>query len=51
MFGAPDHDAGVVDDLLQAPPQRASSARARSAPSGGRNHLHGFTATVVAFPG
>ncbi len=28
---------------------RASSRRARSARSAGRNHLHGFTASVLAF--
>jgi small ligand-binding sensory domain FIST len=50
MFGAPDHDAGVVDDLLHAP-AAGLFCQGEIGPVGGRNHLHGFTATVVAFPG
>jgi small ligand-binding sensory domain FIST len=50
MFGAADHDAGVVDDLLHAP-AAGLFCQGEIGPVGGRNHLHGFTATVVAFPG
>jgi small ligand-binding sensory domain FIST len=50
MFGASDHDAGIVDDLLHAP-AAGLFCQGEIGPVGGRNHLHGFTATVVAFPG
>jgi small ligand-binding sensory domain FIST len=49
MFGQPDHDAGVVDELLRAP-AAGLFCQGEIGPVGGRNYLHGFTATVVAFP-
>ena len=49
MFGAPDRDAGIVDELLAAP-AAGLFCQGEIGPVGGRNHLHGFTATVVAFP-
>jgi small ligand-binding sensory domain FIST len=49
LFGRPDHDAGVVDELLGVP-AAGLFCQGEIGPVGGRNHLHGFTATVVAFP-
>jgi small ligand-binding sensory domain FIST len=49
MFGAPDRDAGIVDELL-AVPAAGLFCQGEIGPIGRRNHLHGFTATVVAFP-
>jgi small ligand-binding sensory domain FIST len=49
MFGTADHDASVVDDLLRAP-AAGLFCQGEIGPIGRRNHLHGFTATVVAFP-
>jgi small ligand-binding sensory domain FIST len=49
MFGAPDRDAGIVDELLGAP-AAGLFCQGEIGPVGGKNHLHGFTATVVAFP-
>jgi small ligand-binding sensory domain FIST len=49
LFGEPDHDAGLVDELL-AVPAAGVFCQGEIGPIGGKNHLHGFTATVVAFP-
>lgn len=49
MFDVPDHDASAVDDSLGAPAAGFFCA-GEFGPVGGRNYLHGFTATVVVFP-
>ena len=52
LFGAPDHDAGVRRRSCSARSRsRARSAPARSGPVGGRNFLHGFTASLALFDG
>jgi small ligand-binding sensory domain FIST len=50
MFGAADHDLAVLRDGLQAPAGVAGFfAAGEIGPVGGRNHVHGVTASVVAF--
>ena len=49
FFGEPDHDAGVVDQLLGPLPSRARSAPGEIGPVGGRTFLHGFTASLALF--
>ncbi|MFL5862322.1 MAG: FIST N-terminal domain-containing protein [Solirubrobacteraceae bacterium] len=50
MFGARDHDAGLVRDELGAPPAAGFFAAGEIGPVGGRSFLHGFTATLAVFP-
>ncbi len=49
MFDVPDHDAGALDDALGAPAAGFFCA-GEIGPVGGRNFLHGFTATMAVFP-
>jgi small ligand-binding sensory domain FIST len=49
MFDVPDHDAAAVDDALGAPAAGFFCA-GEIGPVGGRNFLHGFTATMAVFP-
>jgi small ligand-binding sensory domain FIST len=49
MFEVPDHDAGVLEDSLGAPTAGFFCA-GEIGPVGGRNFLHGFTATMAVFP-
>lgn len=48
LFGAPDHDASAVRDLTGAPAAGMSCA-GELGPVGGRNFLHGFTASIALF--
>ena len=48
MFEVPDHDAAAVEDALGAPAGGFFCA-GEIGPVGGRNFLHGFTATVAVF--
>ncbi len=50
MFGACDHDATVVHDVLGGPPAAGFFAAGEIGPVGGRSFLHTFTATVAVFP-
>ncbi len=50
MFSVPDHDATAVEDALGAPTGGFFCA-GEIGPVGGRNFLHGFTATLAVFPG
>ncbi len=47
MFGTPDHDATVVADLLGPVPVAGFFAQGELGPVGGRNFVHGFTASVA----
>jgi small ligand-binding sensory domain FIST len=47
MFAAPDHDATVVSEGLDRAPLAGMSCAGELGPVGGRNFLHGFTASVV----
>jgi small ligand-binding sensory domain FIST len=49
FFGAPDHDAALVDDLLGRVPLAGAFCAGEIGPVGGRNFLHGFTASVAVF--
>jgi small ligand-binding sensory domain FIST len=49
MFNAPDHDATAVGDALGVPAGGFFCA-GEIGPVGGRNFLHGFTATMAVFP-
>jgi small ligand-binding sensory domain FIST len=49
MFDVPDHDAGAVEDAL-AVPTGGFFCAGEIGPVGGRNFLHGFTATMAIFP-
>ena len=49
MFEVPDHDAAALEDALGAPTAGFFCA-GEIGPVGGRNFLHGFTATMAVFP-
>jgi small ligand-binding sensory domain FIST len=49
MFALPDHDALAIEDALDAPAAGFFCA-GEIGPVGGRNFLHGFTATLAVFP-
>jgi small ligand-binding sensory domain FIST len=49
MFSLPDHDASAIEDALGVPAGGFFCA-GEIGPVGGRNFLHGFTATVAVFP-
>ena len=48
MFEVPDHDAAAIEDALGAPAGGFFCA-GEIGPVGGRNFLHGFTATMAVF--
>jgi small ligand-binding sensory domain FIST len=49
MFSLPDHDALAIEDTLGVPAAGFFCA-GEIGPVGGRNFLHGFTATMAVFP-
>ncbi|MBM3667377.1 MAG: histidine kinase [Actinobacteria bacterium] len=49
MFDVPDHDATALEDTLGAP-AAGFFAAGEIGPVGGRNFLHGFTATMAVIP-
>jgi len=49
MFEQPHHDARVIADELGDPPIAGLFCNGEIGPVGGRNFLHGFTATVAIF--
>jgi small ligand-binding sensory domain FIST len=49
MFGAADHDATVVGELLGTSTVAGMFCAGEIGPVGGRNALHGFTASVALF--
>ena len=49
LFGTPDHDAEVVSDALGGVPLSGFFAAGELGPVGGRNFLHGFTASLALF--
>jgi len=48
LFGAPDHDARVLDERVGAP-AAGFFAAGEFGPVGGRNFLHSFTASIALF--
>jgi small ligand-binding sensory domain FIST len=49
FFGEPDHDAGVLDQLLGPLPVAGGFCAGEVGPVGGRAFLHGFTASFALF--
>jgi small ligand-binding sensory domain FIST len=49
LFGVPDHDAGLVEELLGPLPAAGGFCAGEIGPVGGHNFLHGFTASVALF--
>jgi small ligand-binding sensory domain FIST len=49
MFSVPDHDAAVLAEELGPVPVAGLFAAGELGPVGGRNFLHGFTASVALF--
>jgi len=49
LFGVPHHDASVLGELLGEPPAAGFFAAGEIGPIGGRNFLHGFTASMALF--
>ena len=49
MFGAPDHDAAAVSESLSSPALGGMFCNGEIGPIGGKNFLHGFTATMAVF--
>jgi len=49
LFGVPDHDAAVVVDQLDTAAVAGMFCAGEVGPVGGRNFLHGFTASVALF--
>lgn len=49
LFEAPDHDASVVSSYLAGAPLAGGFFAGEFGPVGGRNFLHGFTASLALF--
>jgi small ligand-binding sensory domain FIST len=49
MFGVPNHDAALVTELLGGAPVAGFFAAGELGPVGGKNFLHGFTASLALF--
>lgn len=49
MFDVPDHDAALVEEMLGGIPLAGFFAAGELGPIGGRNALHGFTASLALF--
>jgi small ligand-binding sensory domain FIST len=49
LFPSADHDAVMVGELFAHAPVAGFFAAGEIGPVGGRNYLHGFTASIVAF--
>ncbi len=51
LFAEPNHDAGVVQELCGPLPLAGFFAQGELGPVGGKNHIHGFTASLALFDG
>jgi small ligand-binding sensory domain FIST len=49
MFAEPNHDAGTIEEQLGEIPLAGAFCSGEIGPVGGRNFLHGFTASLVVF--
>ena len=49
LFGAPHHDAAAVEEIVGPVPLAGAFCAGEIGPVGGRNFLHGFTASVAVF--
>ena len=50
LFTEPDHDAGLVAEMLGEIPVAGFSCAGELGPVGGQNYLHAFTASIAVFP-
>ncbi len=50
LFSQPNHDAGLLAEMLGAIPVAGFFCAGELGPVGGRNFLHGFTASIALFP-
>ena len=49
LFGAPDHDAGVLAEIIGAHPSAGFFCNGEIGPVGRANFLHGYTASAALF--
>jgi len=49
LFGTANHDAGVVEELLGTKPSAGFFCNGEIGPVGGRNFVHGYTASIALF--
>jgi small ligand-binding sensory domain FIST len=49
LFGHPDHDTGLIEELLGPMPLAGAFCAGEIGPVGGQNFLHGFTASIALF--
>jgi small ligand-binding sensory domain FIST len=49
LFGRADHDAGVLEEQMGRIPVSGFFAQGEVGPVGGRNFLHGYTASIALF--
>lgn len=49
LFGHPDHDTGLIEERLGPLPLAGAFCAGEIGPIGGRNFLHGFTASIALF--
>jgi small ligand-binding sensory domain FIST len=49
LFPGPNHDAGVIQELCGPLPLAGFFAQGELGPVGGRNYIHGFTASIGLF--
>ncbi len=49
LFDEPDHDVGLIREILGPIPVAGLFAMGEMGPVGGQNFIHGFTASVVLF--
>jgi small ligand-binding sensory domain FIST len=49
IFPEPNHDAGVIRELCGTIPVAGFFAQGELGPVGGRNYIHGFTASIALF--
>jgi len=49
LFSVPDHDASVVSEKLGGLPLAGFNCAGEIGPIGGKNFLHGFTASIALF--
>src|SRR5918999_4300922 len=49
LFSVPDHDASIVSEMLGGLPLAGFNCAGEIGPVGGKNFLHGFTASIALF--
>jgi small ligand-binding sensory domain FIST len=49
LFGRPDPDAAIIQEVLDRPASAGMACAGELGPLGGRNHLHGYSASVLTF--